>query len=173
MKKKRSVKHYFILPSYQLRLILFLGLAVIMGSIFHIAALNYFTAKNLNEHFNQEQIEQIWRTLQPSIILANSISCLLLIIFLVIMAVLISHKLAGPLLKITGHVKKIASGVIPDKALKLRDGDEGQLLCDAVNKLQTNLTEHKAKIDKIKTLVKDEEILKELQELSDEFQKEE
>lgn len=169
MNKKRSVKHYFILPSYQLRLVLFLALVVMMGSIFHVAALNYFTGKNLVNHFNQEQIEIIWETLQPSIILANSISCFLLIVFLVIMAVLISHKLAGPLLKITGYMNKLASGVLPKDTLRLREGDEGQLLCDAVNKVHNNISDCKAKIEVLKSVVKDEETLKKLEELSDAF----
>ena len=140
-----------------------------MGSIFHIAALHYFTARNLSSHFNQEQIDKIWTTLQPSIVLSNSISCFLLIIFLVILAVLISHKLAGPLLKITGYVNRIASGVLPEEALKLREGDEGQRLCEAVNKVKENALCRKAKIEEIKALVKDEEVLKRLSELSDEF----
>lgn len=170
MNSKRSIKHFFILPSYQIRLVLFLALVVIMGSVFHIAALNYFTTKNLSEHFNQDQLEQIWETLKPSIILANSISCILLIIFLVILAVLVSHKLAGPMLKITGHVNKLSSGVLPRNDLKLREGDEGQLLCDAVNKVQNNIKTAYEKLNDLRESVKDEAVKQKLSEVLDEVE---
>lgn len=170
MNTKRSIKHFFILPSYQLRLVVFLALVVIIGSVFHIIALNYFMAKNLSEHFSQEQLEQIWETLKPSIVLTNSVGCILLIIFLVILAVLISHKLAGPMLKITGHVNKLASGLLPKNDLKLREGDEGQQLCDAVNKVQNNMKSTYEKLKELRESANDETVKQKLSEILDEVE---
>ncbi len=170
MNTKRSIKHFFILPSYQLRLVVFLALVVIIGSVFHIIALNYFTARNLSEHFGPEQLEQIWETLKPSIVLTNSISCILLIVFLVVLAVLISHKLAGPMLKITGHVNRLSSGVLPKNDLKLREGDEGQQLCDAVNKVQNSIKIAYDKLNELRETTQDEAVKQKLSEVLDEIE---
>ena len=72
--KKRSIKHYLILPSYQLRLVLFMSLVVLAGSIMHIVFLNYITARNLSDYFSQSQIEQIWDILRPAIVVTNIFS---------------------------------------------------------------------------------------------------
>lgn len=147
---KRSIKHYLMLPSYQLRLVLFLSLVVMLGFVIHGNFLNFIISKNLVEHFSQNQIEQIWDVIKPVVIIANSITFILMIVFLITLAILISHKLVGPMFKITGYINKINSGILPKKEISLREGDEGQLLCDAVNKLRNNIKEHHNRLSELK-----------------------
>ncbi|MBQ2592129.1 MAG: hypothetical protein II567_02460 [Candidatus Riflebacteria bacterium] len=163
--KKRSIKHYLILPSYQLRLVLFMSLVVLAGSIMHIVFLNYITARNLSDYFSQSQIEQIWDILRPAIVVTNIFSFVLLTLFLIILTILITHKLIGPMLKVTGHINKINSGTLPKNELKLREGDEGQPLCDAVNKMQNQMRQHYAQLEELKTLIKDEAASSKLKEI--------
>ena len=59
------------------------------------------------------------------------------------------------MLKVTGHINKMNSGVLPKNELKLRDGDEGQVLCDAVNKLQGNISEQVKRLKAISESLKD------------------
>lgn len=155
--KKRSIKHYLILPSYQLRLVLFMAMVVLAGSILHIVFLNYITTRNLADYFSQTQIEQIWDILRPAIVVTNIFSFVLLTLFLIILTILITHKLIGPMLKVTGHINKINSGNLPKDDLKLREGDEGQPLCDAVNKLQNQMRQNYAQLEELKPLIKDKE----------------
>ncbi len=167
---KRSIKHYLILPSYQLRLVGFLALVVLVGSIFHIGILNYVSYKNLSELFSQKQIELFWETLRPSIIVTNTFYFILLCVSLIISAVLITHKLIGPMLKVTGHLNKFNSGLIPKNYLKLREGDEGQGLCDAVNELQNKLREQYSQLEQLKSSIKDEAISSRLGKILEDFQ---
>ncbi|MBP5470694.1 MAG: hypothetical protein J6Z11_15790, partial [Candidatus Riflebacteria bacterium] len=101
---KRSIKHYLILPSYQLRLVVFMALVVMIGSFVHIGILNYITTKNLSEYFSQAQIEQVWNTLRPAIVITNIFSFIILCLLLIILAIFVTHKLIGPMLKVTGHI---------------------------------------------------------------------
>ena len=61
------------------------------------------------------------------------------------------------MLKVTGHINKINSGNLPKGDLKLREGDEGQPLCDAVNKLQNQMRQNYAQLEELKPLIKDKE----------------
>ncbi len=160
--KKRSIKHYLILPSYQLRLVLFMSIVVLAGSILHIVFLNYITTRNLSDYFSQSQIEQIWDILRPAIVVTNIFSFVLLTLFLIILTILITHKLIGPMLKVTGHINKINSGTLPKNELKLREGDEGQSLCDAVNKLQNQMRQNYDQLEELKPLLKDKEAAEKL-----------
>ncbi len=160
--KKRSIKHYLILPSYQLRLVSFMAVVVLLGSILHIVFLNYITTRNLADYFSQAQIEQIWDILRPAIVVTNIFSFVLLTLFLIILTILITHKLIGPMLKVTGHINKINSGNLPKDELKLREGDEGQSLCDAVNKLQNQMRQNYDQLEELKPLLKDKEAAEKL-----------
>ena len=166
---KRSIKNYLILPSYQLKLVLFMATVIFIGSILHIGALNYITCKNLSEYFSQNQIVQIWEVLKPAIIVANVSSFIFLIIFLFITTLLVTHKLIGPMLKVTGQINKINSGILPKGDLKLREGDEGQPLCDAVNKMQNTLRSHFSQLEELKSCIKDEESIAKLDKIIEEI----
>ena len=163
--KKRSIKHYLILPSYQLRLVLFMSIVVLAGSIIHIVFLNYVTTRNLSDYFSQTQIEQIWDILRPAITVTNALSFVILTLFLIIVTVLVTHKLIGPMLNVTGHINKINSGTLPQNVLRLREGDEGQPLCDAVNKLQDRMRQHYVELKELKPLIKNEEASAKLDEI--------
>lgn len=162
MNSKRSIKHYFILPSYQLKLVIFIATVVLIGSIFHIVFLNYITTKNLTEHFNQNQIEQIWEILRPAIIVTNIFSFVFLTIFIVVVTILVTHKLIGPMLKVTGYINKINSGILPKDELRLRENDEGQPLCEAINKTNNLLKRKFLKLESIKDSINNKDVVSQL-----------
>ena len=66
------------------------------------------------------------------------------------------------MLKVTGHINKINSGTLPKNELKLREGDEGQSLCDAVNKLQNQMRQNYDQLEELKPLLKDKEAAEKL-----------
>lgn len=164
---KRSIKHYLILPSYQLKLIVFMAFVVLLGSFVHIGVLNYITTKNLIEFFNQNQIEEIWNRLRPAMVIANTFSFIIITIFLIIITTLVTHKLIGPMFKVTGHINKINSGTLPKNNLKLREGDEGQSLCDAVNELQSQILSNYEQLEQIQKSTTDQNTATELKKILD------
>ncbi|HAE39839.1 MAG TPA: hypothetical protein DCG57_14610 [Candidatus Riflebacteria bacterium] len=135
---KHTRKHYLILPSYQIRLVAFMALVVFVGSILHGYFLYQITSKNIQEGFlsAHNRLRSTWEILKPAIIVTNSLSFLLISVFLLIVTVFISHRLIGPMFKVAGHLRRISSGKLDQSSLRLREGDEGQVLCEAANELQ-------------------------------------
>ena len=74
------------------------------------------------------------------------------------------------MLKITGHVNKLASGLLPKNDLKLREGDEGQQLCDAVNKVHNNMKSTYEKLKELRESANDETVKQKLSEILDEVE---
>ncbi len=133
-----SRKHYLVLPSYQVRLVGFLILVVLLGSILHGFFLYKITARTIEEGFfsAHNRLRSTWEILKPAIIVTNGISFLLISLALLVVTTLTSHRLIGPVVKIAGRVRDLAAGRLDLPPLRLRKGDEGQLLSEAVNQLQ-------------------------------------
>ena len=128
-------------------------LVVFLGSILHGFFLYHITNKNIQEGFlsAHNRLRSTWEILKPAIIVTNGLSFLIMSIFLLIITIFISHRIIGPMFKISGHLKKVSAGKLHLSALRLRKGDEGQLLCDAVNELQDHYRQHFVKLRKIET----------------------
>ncbi|PKL42474.1 MAG: hypothetical protein CVV42_20785 [Candidatus Riflebacteria bacterium HGW-Riflebacteria-2] len=152
---KQTRKHYLILPSYQIRLVAFMSLVVFVGSILHGFFLYQITSKNIQEGFlsAHNRLRSTWEILKPAIIVTNSLSFLLITVFLLIVTVFISHRLIGPMFKVAGHLRRLSSGKLEQSSLRLREGDEGQVLCEAVNELQDKFRQRFVRLRKLKTSI--------------------
>jgi len=152
---KQTRKHYLILPSYQIRLVAFMSLVVFLGSILHGYFLYQITSKNIQEGFlsAHNRLRSTWEILKPAIIVTNSLSFLLITVFLLIITVFISHRLIGPMFKVAGHLRRISSGKLAQSSLRLREGDEGQVLCEAVNELQDIYRQRFVRLRKLRTSI--------------------
>lgn len=150
---KHARKHYLILPSYQIRLVAFMSLVVFFGSILHGFFLYRITSKNIQEGFlsAHNRLRSTWEILKPAIIVTNGLSFMLMSVMLLILTVFISHRLIGPMFKVAGQLKKISSGQLHQASLRLRDGDEGQVLCEAVNELQDKYRQRFLKLRQLRT----------------------
>lgn len=159
-RKKR--KNYLILPSYQMRLIGFMALIVLLGSVLHGFFLYQITSKNIQEGFfsAHNRLRSTWEVLRPAIIVTNSLSFLLVVLFLVVVSVFVSHRLVGPLFKVSGHLRKLAAGKLNSPALKLRRGDEGLVLCQSVNELQDEYRRRFEKLFELRKNVENNEMSK-------------
>ncbi len=160
---KANRKHYLILPSYQLKLVGFMSLIVFIGSILHGFFLYRITSKNIQEGFlsAHNRLRSTWEILKPAIVVTNGLSFLLMTIFILIITIFISHKVIGPIFKIAGHIKKLSSGSLNLPALRLRQGDEGSVLCESVNKLQDKYRQRFIKLKKLKENIDSSQISKE------------
>jgi len=134
-------KHYLVLPSYQLRLIGFLVIVMLIGSLIHGFFLYKITAKNIEEGFfsAHNRLRSTWEILKPAIVVTNGISFLLVSLSLFVVTVFVSHRLIGPVFKVAGRIQQMTAGKFDLPPIKLRKGDEGKLLSDAVNDLQKDL----------------------------------
>ncbi len=157
---KANRKHYLILPSYQLKLVGFMSLIVFIGTILHGFFLYQITSKNIQEGFlsPQNRLRSTWEILKPAIMVTNGLSFLLISIFLLIITIFISHKIIGPIFKISGHIKKLSSGRLNLPALRLRKGDEGSVLCESVNELQDKYRQRFIRLKKLKNLIDKNEL---------------
>ncbi len=136
-----SRKSYLVLPSYQLKLGAFLILLLLVGTIIHGFFLYSITARNIAEGFlsAHNRLRSTWEILKPAVVLTNGLSFLILSLAFVMVSILLTHRLIGPLFKIRGRMHDIAVGRLDLPPLQLRKGDEGQMLCDAVNEVQQAL----------------------------------
>lgn len=150
---KISRKHYLILPSYQIKLVGFMVLIVFLGTLLHGFFLYHITSKNIQESFlsAHNRLRSTWEILKPAIIVTNSLSFLLISIFLLIVTIFISHRIIGPIFKIGTHLKKLSEGQLNLSSLRLRDGDEGQILCDMMNDVQDNFRKRFLKLNELET----------------------
>ncbi len=170
---KKSRKHYLILPSYQIKLVGFMIMVIFLGSIMHGFFLYKITSKNIEDGFlsAHNRLRSTWEILKPAIVVTNGLSFLVSSLFLLLITVFLSHRIIGPIFKISGHIKKISNGKLFLSSLRLRKGDEGQILCDAVNEMQEHYRQHFIKIKNLRNdLSKSEglekqKVLKELDEI--------
>lgn len=131
-------KHFLVLPSYQVRLVGFLLLVLFLATLLHGFFLYRLTAKNVQQGFfsAHNRFRSTWEVLKPAIIVSNGGYFLAISMAFLLITVFLSHRLIGPVVKVTKHVNKLVKGDWSQRALRLRKGDEGALLCEAVNALQ-------------------------------------
>jgi len=129
---------YLTLPSFQIRLTVFLVLLLLIGSVVHGFFLYRITARTIEEGFlsAHNRLRSTWDILKPAVVLTNGMSFLVLSLSFGFAIVLISHRLVGPLFKIEKRLRDLAEGRLDLPHLKLRANDEGQMLIDGMNHLQ-------------------------------------
>lgn len=132
-------KSYLIMPSFQLKLGLFLILLLFIGSFLHAFFLYNITSKNIAEGFlsAHNRLRSTWDILKPAVVLTNGLSFLILSLAFSMATVLISHRLIGPLFKFKARLHDIATGRLDLPPVQLRKGDEGQIISEAINEVQT------------------------------------
>jgi HAMP domain-containing protein len=138
-RNKRSAKKLFIAPSRQLKLT-FAMLSI--GILVTALLLAYLVTK----------VSQTVDLLEPShpsaaLIVTDSLSPVLnlliagqalLWIFCLLVGVLVSHKIYGPLVPMLRHVRNLQEGSYSSR-VKLREGDELEDLAGALNELAEKL----------------------------------
>lgn len=145
-------KHFLVLPSYQVRLVGFLLLVLFLATMLHGFFLYRLTAKNIQQGFfsAHNRFRSTWEVLKPAIIVSNGIYFLAISMAFLLITVFLSHRLIGPVVKVSNHVKRLAKGDWSQRTIRLRKGDEGALLSDAVNLLQQDVTARLTLIEKLR-----------------------
>lgn len=138
-KEHRSFRNYLIYPSFQWRLVmLMMGISLI--SAFSLFIFQYYAFEALGQiavDYNLPETHPLFMFLkqfQESFYTVLASSLAVSITFSLILGFLISHKVAGPLVKMRRHFAQVADKSKPDGKLQFRDGDFFHDLADAYNR---------------------------------------
>ena len=149
MSQKFKRKNYFIKKDFQGKLILGFFLFVVGSIILFTVILGMFSADSMTMSYknNSLQIGQ-----PPLMLLKNALAAnWLFIIFggslLVLAALFISHRIAGPQFRFEKALKNMTDGNLND-TIHLRTNDEGSTLAAKINSFNSQLSQKIMDIDK-------------------------
>lgn len=151
--KLKNRKQYYVLPLYQTKLFFFTAFVVFLALLIHGLLFYHIVSKNISSSsfFSISQIHEILKLLRAVILVTNSLSFFIITSFYLLITLLLTHRIAGPLLKVAGHIRRLTEGKIYQSKLKFRKGDEGLVLCDSVNHLQDKLQKNHFLISQLKS----------------------
>lgn len=137
-KPKRHPLNWIIFPKFQLPLILVnLLVGLILPTIIWVAVENAFTdlkpiagLSGFQVEFYKNFLNYQVRTFQITLAVAS----FLWILTSTLVTVVITHRFAGPLVRMRNHFKSIGDGVNPIPHLEFRDGDYFSEFPKLVNK---------------------------------------
>lgn len=160
--KNYKRRQYFISKSFQTRFIVKFCLILVLGSLLSVFLVFFTTQNTLTSSFDGGRlaIESTALSIMPSVILTNIVTTAILVVVAMILTLLISHKIAGPMYRFEQDLKEIAQGDL-QKNIHIREGDQ-------FGSVATNLNHM---VQSLKSLV--QEVQSDLDELSDKAAKQE
>lgn len=137
-------RQYYIDRKFQTRFMLKFVLILIIGGCLSIAMTVLTTQESLTSSFDGSTlaIQKTSLAILPSVILTNVITTGLIAIFSLVVTLLVSHKIAGPMFRFEQDLKVIADGDL-QKKFRIRDGDQ---FSGVVTNLNTMVESLNAKI---------------------------
>ncbi|HIP83828.1 MAG TPA: methyl-accepting chemotaxis protein [Desulfocapsa sulfexigens] len=135
-------RNYFIKKNFQGKLILGYFLFVVMGCLIFTVILAVLSADSLTVIYqdNDLQIGQTPFMLVKQLITANWIFIVAGSVFIVFAAMMITHRLAGPLFHLERAVDNMSRGQLND-IIFLREKDEGKELAAKLNHFNKELSQ--------------------------------
>ena len=144
-------RNYFIKKGFQARFILRFILVIFLGIMVSSGIVYYLTSKKIEEAYYRSHINiaSTGEIVYPILFTVNIITVGIIIVITIIITLLISHKIAGPLYRIEKSIHEIGEGNLSFK-IYLRAKDELITLAEIFNNMMAKL---KAKIEKIQDAV--------------------
>lgn len=138
-RENRSFKNYLIYPSFQWRLVMMM-MALSLISAVSLIVFQFFAFKSLQEIGIEYKLPEghpffiFLKQFQESFYVVLGSSLAVSIVFSFILGFLISHKVAGPLVKMRNLFNAVADKKTPDHEIYFRKGDFFQDVADAYNR---------------------------------------
>jgi methyl-accepting chemotaxis protein len=159
LKSPRSYqrRNFYIDKKFQTKFIVKFWLVAATGSLFVVAAV-YWLARNTTTIGIMDGRVAVHTTaeyLLPLMLQTVAIELAIVSFFTIIMTLFISHKIAGPLYRLTTTLKDLGDGNL--KPMHLRQGDQLQAVASSYNEALEKLND---KVKKIKNSSSIEEIRK-------------
>lgn len=137
-------KKYFVKKRLQMKYLFFVLLAMVVPTIVCCGALYYFIWQTVASQIAVP--EAIAENLIPALYEVNTVLAIAIpVVFIIIIffAVVISHKIAGPVYRIERELKEISAERDYTRRIKLRTKDELQEITNAINELLEKLDTEK------------------------------
>ena len=133
-------RQYFVQKDFQSKFILKFCLVLLIGIIISIGLLFLFTENTLTSSFDHSRlvIKNTASAILPNAFLSHLIAFVLITLLTIVITLLVSHKLAGPLFRFEKELKEIGSGNLSN-VIKLRKDDQVKAIADGLNQMRANL----------------------------------
>lgn len=142
MKRDYKRRNFFIKKDFQGKLILGYFLFVMGGCLVFIILLGIISTDTLTISYSNHDIQmgQTPIMLLKNVIAANWIFLIIGSTLLILAAMLITHRIAGPLFRFEKALDNMVDGNLND-VIFLREHDEGKELAEKINNFNTKLSE--------------------------------
>ena len=133
-------RQYFIQKDFQSKFILKFCMILLIGIIISIGLLFLFSKNSLTSSFDQSRlvIQNTADAILPGVFLSHLIALVIIILLTIVITLLISHKLAGPLFRFQKELNEIGNGDL-SKVVKVRKKDQIKAMADSLNQMRANL----------------------------------
>jgi methyl-accepting chemotaxis protein len=133
-------RQYFVQKDFQFKFILKFCMVLLTGIIISIGLLFLFSKNTLTSSFEQSRlvIENTASAILPSVFLSHLIALVLIILLTIVITLLVSHKLAGPLFRFQKVLREIGEGNLT-QSIKLRKNDQVKAIADSLDQMRVNL----------------------------------
>ncbi len=146
-RKPYKRRRFFIKKDLQSRFILCFCLLILLGNILATALVLVFLKGNLTSMFHNSSlvITDTAYFFLPAVLYTNLITIVIISLSVIVITLLVSHKIAGPLFRLETDITVIAKGDLTH-TVHLRKGDQFRELAVDINQMTDRLN---AKIVKI------------------------
>lgn len=133
-------KQYFIKKDYQFRFVMKFCLVVLVGAIISTGVLFLLSQGTLTSSFENSRliIKNTSIAILPAVILTNIITIVLVSMATIVVVLLISHKIAGPMFRFEKELKEIGQGDLTKK-ITLRKKDQITDMAGSLNNMTARL----------------------------------
>jgi methyl-accepting chemotaxis protein len=133
-------RQYFVQKEFQSKFILKFCMVLFTGIIISIGLLFLFSQNTLTSSFEESRlvIKSTASAILPSVFLSHLIALVLITLLTIVVTLLISHKLAGPLFRFQKELGEIGEGNLT-QVIKLRKNDQVKAMADSLDQMRVNL----------------------------------
>jgi methyl-accepting chemotaxis protein len=133
-------RQYFVQKHFQFKFILKFCMVLLMGIFISTGLVFLFSMNTLTSSFDQSKlvIENTAVAIIPSVLLSNLITLALITLATIIVTLVVSHKLAGPLFRFQKELKEIGEGNLT-QVIQLRKNDQITAMADSLNQMRIDL----------------------------------
>lgn len=135
-------RQYFINRKFQAGFILKFLLVLVLGALVSVAVTMLTTQATLTSSFQDSKlvIEKTSLAILPSVVLTNIITTVFVGVIVIVITLLVSHKIAGPMFRFEKDLAEISQGNL-QKHVHIRNGDQFGSVAKNLNEMVGNLNE--------------------------------
>lgn len=133
-------RQFFIKKDFQSRFILCFCLLILLGDIMATGLVLYFVKGNLTSMYHNSSlvVTDTAYFILPAVLYTNLITIVIISLSVIVITLLVSHKIAGPLFRLEKDITVIATGDLTH-IIYLRNGDQFRELSVDINQMTEQL----------------------------------